>query len=349
MSRFHWLCAIALTTGLTACGPATTSTGMTTDDANISIVPTVFASTASVGTVEPVFVTVLPGQEVTPATSVHPTPTLIPPLPGGLAPTELKYRVLVEFPDFFFCDPDYYPVARADEIDVARQRFPELQANAEEFATILAHNNLTGLTDFSDDQKLLIYREHKRLAAIQFVLIDAGYQFQIQVAKTEGNGEGITGVIDSQGTITIQDRKASIATCPICLAAGTFIDTPNGPVAVQNLRVAMLVWTVDKAGARVALPVIQVSKTVVPTTHRVVFLVLSDGRELHVSPGHPTTDGRTVGQLRAGDWFDGAIVRSAERVPYTELATYDLLPAGETGFYWANGILIASTLGFKPD
>ncbi len=234
-------------------------------------------------------------------------------------------------------------------MDLARQHFPELQANAEEFNTILAHNNLTGLTDFSDDQKLLIYREHKKLAAIRFELTAAGYQFRIQVAKTEGNGELITGVIDGQGTMTIQNREASFATCPICLATDTLIDTPNGPVAVQDLRVGMLVWTTDKAGTRVALPLIQISKTVVPATHQVVLLVLSDGRELRVSPGHPTTDGRTVGQLRVGDSLDGAIILSAERVPYTGSATYDLLPASETGFYWANEILIASTLVGKPN
>jgi hypothetical protein len=45
-----------------------------------------------------------------------------------------------------------------------------------------------------------------------------------------------------------------------------------------------------------------------------------------------------------GDSLDGGIILSAERARYTGSATYDLLPAGETGFYWANGILIASTL-----
>ena len=33
-----------------------------------------------------------------------------------------------------------------------------------------------------------------------------------------------------------------------------------------------------------------------------------------------------------------------ERLAYTGHATFDLLPAGDTGFYWANGILIGSTL-----
>jgi hypothetical protein len=252
--------------------------------------------------------------------------------------------VLERFPDLFFCDPDFYPVARADEGDLADKSFPELQANAEEFNTILAHNDLAGITSFTEAQKLLIYQEHKKLAAIPFELNGSGYQFQIQVAKTEGNGERVTGFIDSQGSISVQQKEPSIAACPICLAQGTLIDTPSGSIPVESLKVGLLVWTMDQAGARAALPITRTGKTVVPTAHRVVHLVLDDGRELWVSPGHPTVEGRSLGQLQEGDSLDGGIIRTLERVSYTSDATYDLLPAGDTGFYWANGILLASTL-----
>jgi hypothetical protein len=36
--------------------------------------------------------------------------------------------------------------------------------------------------------------------------------------------------------------------------------------------------------------------------------------------------------------------RSFDRVSYDGDATYDILPAGPTGFYWADGILMTSTL-----
>ena len=75
-----------------------------------------------------------------------------------------------------------------------------------------------------------------------------------------------------------------------------------------------------------------------------VHLILNDGRDLFVSPGHPTIDGRTVGDLVSGEIYDGATIISTMHVPYGEGATYDLLPSGDTGFYWANGILIGSTL-----
>jgi hypothetical protein len=37
-------------------------------------------------------------------------------------------------------------------------------------------------------------------------------------------------------------------------------------------------------------------------------------------------------------------VDGTERVAYAEPETYDVLPAGATGCYWANGILVGSTL-----
>ena len=132
--------------------------------------------------------------------------------------------------------------------------------------------------------------------------------------------------------------------CPICLAEDTLIATPSGEVAVQNIGEGMTVWTADASGARVAAKILEVSRTPVPSTHRVVHLILEDGRELLVSPGHPTADGRTMGDLKSGDTIDGSRVITADLVPYSKGFTYDLLPAGATGFYWADGILIGSTL-----
>lgn len=281
------------------------------------------------------------------ATGAPPTPTPNPAPGGELGPSELKYRLLAEFPDIFFCDRDFYPVPVGDELELALQRFPELQANTEEFEAILAHNNLAGLEAFSDEQKLLIYREHKKLDAIQFEPAAIGYRFQLQVAQAGGaklSGELINGLIDNQGEITVKERKDTIATCPICLAAGTLIDTPSGPLPVERLRPGMLVWTMDRSGKRLAQPVVQTSHTLVPASHQVVHILLDDGRQLWVSPGHPTVEGRRVGELQAGDTLDGAVLLSVEWVTYTGGATYDLLPDGETGFYWANGILLGSTL-----
>lgn len=309
-----------------------------------SCAPMPFVATAIVGTA--VAVTVQPGGGYgTPMPFPTPEPpTAIPTLSSALSPTELKYRLLAKYPDFFFCDPDYYPIGRGDEAELAIQRFPELQANVEEFQAILNHNGLSDLTTFTDDQKLLIYREHKKLAAIYFVLAGDKYQFQIQTGAEGQQGYVIKGTIDGNGNVRVQERNPSYPTCPICLAAGTLIDTPRGPIAVEELRVGDPVWTANETGERVPAVILKTSRVMVPFTHEMVHVILGDGRELWASPGHPTADGRKLGELKVGDSLDGARITLVERLPHNQPATYDLLPSSDTGFYWANGILLGSTL-----
>jgi hypothetical protein len=75
-----------------------------------------------------------------------------------------------------------------------------------------------------------------------------------------------------------------------------------------------------------------------------VHLVLADGRELLVSPGHRTAQGARAGDLNAGQTVDGSRIKLFELVPYAGERTYDLLPGGPTGHYWASGIDMSSTL-----
>ena len=315
---------------VTACAPSNLSTPIEMTAMVSTVIPDV-GGTVGTGAVIPT-----PGP-----------PTLIPTLESALSPTQLKYRVLDQFPDFFFCDPDYYPIAREDEGILARQRFPEIQANVDEFQTILNHTGLSGLTAFTDEQKLLIYREHKKLNAVFFELVGNVYRFQLQTGMEGQQGFFITGTIDGEGSIDIQNQESSFPACPICLALGTRIDTPLGTIPVEDLRVGNLIWTTDLSGERVQGAILKTVRVIVPAEHQVVHVVLSDGRELWASPGHPTSDGRGLGNLEAGDSLDGVRVALLERIPYKEVTTYDILPSGATGFYWANGILMGSTL-VKP-
>lgn len=265
-----------------------------------------------------------------------------PPLEYSLP--ELKYQLISHFGDVFWCDPDLYPIARPDQEKInALEQFPTIKANAAEFSAILKHLNLLDKPQYSDEEKLQTYREYKKLTyAVQITSSRGVYNFSLRVG--EGQGERIEGTITSSGEIKVLKREPSINTCPICLAKGTLIDTPDGSIPVEHLRTGMTVWTINSSGKRVSALVVETTMTPVPVFFQVIMVTLSDGRTLKASPNHPTAEGRLLVEYQAGDILDGARVLTLEHVVYDDYATYDLLPSGDTGFYWANSILLKSTM-----
>lgn len=129
-----------------------------------------------------------------------------------------------------------------------------------------------------------------------------------------------------------------------CLPADTLISTPNGEVAISRLQKGDLVWTASEDGKRTIVPILKTSKVKAPPRHHVIRLTLADGREVTASPMHPLADGRLFAEVSAGDIVDGVKVMNLQEVAYNQNYTYDLLPAGETGLYWASGVLLKSTL-----
>jgi hypothetical protein len=278
--------------------------------------------------------------------SVAASPT---PAPSPLPTAELKYRVMDAGGRIEFCDPDFYPIARANEEDLAKAKIAEIQKDAETYAAI---------TKRVGTDPLAVYRDWKALNALVFGPASFGGPSQPQsfpfnyrstggptATATKASGIQIEGTVDLFGKVDITKRTTvGPLNCPICLAFGTRIATPAGDVAVQDLRVGDVVWTLAASGERVVAPLVAIGSTRVPDTHEVVRLVLADGREVFASPGHPTADGRLVGDLRAGDVLDETTITSAVRVPYVAGFTYDVLPAGGSGAYWANDVLLGSTL-----
>ncbi len=263
---------------------------------------------------------------------------------GGLSPSELKYRILERFPDFFFCDPDFYPVARDDELARAKESLAEMQANTDLWKVLLRHHGLREGTSLDEGQLLAIYRDYKRLQAIRLSAEGNVYYFHILTGSAGSyQGMAVGGHIDAEGNITIEKQEPAPLICSICLALGTRIATPEGERAVETLRPGDLIWTLGKDGKKKAAVVRRIARTAVPTGHHLVHLKLADGRELWASAGHPTADGRPLGTFKAGDRLAGSIVLLSEFVPYAFPFTYDLLPEGAT-IYWANGIPLQSTL-----
>lgn len=275
--------------------------------------------------------------------SSTPTPVVGTPL----TITQLKFAVLDAVGPPAYCDPDYYPIARpGNEQTNAITRYPEIRVDAELYSTILANEHLPS-GELTDEQKLAVYRAWKLLRAVALTQDGSDYAFSYRVQSKGGMASYVmvTGTVRVDGVVTVASRTPSgPPNCPICLAAATLIATPKGPVRVTDIRLGMLVWTAAPDGTRLAAPVLAIGSMEVPAGHMMVHLVLTDGRELLASPGHRASDGRLLGALVVGDTLDGSTIKELDLTPYAGDRTYDLLPGGQTGRYWANGILLSTTL-----
>jgi hypothetical protein len=267
-----------------------------------------------------------------------------------LEPTA-KEALLARFGPLVYCDPDFYPVARADESTAATEHLAEMRADTFTWAAIEAHLGFDPSSTPSGEGLLAAYREWKMLRALALVPSGDGWSFDARFGGTGPNASAsppithVAGTIAPDGMIQVASQEPSgPPPCPICLARGTRIATPRGEVAIESLQPGDPIWTLDPAGERVAAVVDEIGSTPVPADHEVVHLVLADGRAVLVSPGHPLAGGGPVASLQPGDAYDGSVVTSAGRMPYDDGRTFDLLPSGRTGVYWANGIELRSTL-----
>lgn len=203
---------------------------------------------------------------------------------------------------------------------------------------------ITAGPPFTDNQTMEIYIELLKLHKIQLVPVGTGFHFSYR-ALAHSATHDVQGSVARAGSVTVdQVGPSQFFSCPICLARGTLIATPVGPVPVEAVDVGMAVYTANTEGQRVAVTVVRIGTTRVSPRHRMLTIRLSDGRSVTASPNHPTAGDRPLSSLHAGDMLDGAVIISITSEPYQADRTYDLLPAGLTGTYWADGVLLGSTL-----
>ena len=250
--------------------------------------------------------------------------------------TELKYTLLEKFNNnILVCGP---PVPQIGYETQELKKFDEIAKSAE-FNSILNHKGLTNSEKWSDNDKLIVVREHEKLSAIALEEVGDKYKFNLI-----SQGFQYEGFIASDGKIEVTKKKDYPYGCPICLSGETLISTSTGQIKIKNLQNGMEVLTADNSGNQQRAIILEAARTRVPENHKMVHLLLKDGRELFASLGHPAADGRKIGNLRKGDNLDGSEILISELIDYKENFTYDILPSGNTGTYWANGILIGSTL-----
>ncbi|MDZ4256638.1 MAG: hypothetical protein U1C71_03455, partial [archaeon] len=180
------------------------------------------------------------------------------------------------------------------------------------------------------------------------VSFEEGLPITLRVGEMASNGCTIFLTLEKinadSAEFSVTTRDMDQYPCPICLSGETVIETPGGAMNIKALQPGMAVWTLDDKGYRVEVPILRVSQTRVPLGHQMVRLEMEDGQVLYASPGHPLSDNRLIGEIRAGEIIEHTRIRSAERVPYGGSFTYDILPSGSSGTYWANDILVKSTL-----
>jgi hypothetical protein len=246
-----------------------------------------------------------------------------------------------------FCDPDVYPIEHGTPLQNAEARLPQIQADRAAYAAILAYEHISPGIALTSAEKIRINQDYKQLQVIQLEPAGVSYRFDV-LASVDQSGSPVTqmaGTVSRTGHVVVESRRPGrFPMCPICLAVGTLISTPQGPVPVQDMRTGGPVWTLDAGGRRLAATVLRTGHVDVPPWHRVLVITLADGRAVTVSPGHPLPDGRPVAALRAGDALAGSVVVSIVPTAYAGGATWDLLPSGPTGTYFAGGIPLRSTL-----
>jgi hypothetical protein len=260
----------------------------------------------------------------------------------------LRISLIDRLGPLWYCDQDSYPVAQGDEQARAIERFREIRADSEMFAALVARLGIDPSANLTDAQKLAVYQLWKVATAITVDSIGGGrYRFDYLAQPVGGAAEGTrtAGTIDDHGLIAVEQQvPATEPICPICLARGTPIDGPDGPIPVDRLRLGDSIWTLDRAGRRVAGTVMALGSTPAPVDHKVIEVTLADGRSVTASAKHPLAGGRSIGELRIGDVIDGRAVTSVKTHAYDGGSTFDLVVSGETGIYLAGGIPLRSTL-----
>src|ERR1700704_7108698 len=116
---------------------------------------------------------------------------------------QLKFKVIDAVGAPVFCDPDFYPIARAGgEEASADTYYPQIKANAELYSAIVAHEHLPS-GELDEAQKLTLYRAFKVLRVLVLTSSGNSYTFEIRVKAPSMNSgvELVNGSVRVDGVV----------------------------------------------------------------------------------------------------------------------------------------------------
>ena len=123
-----------------------------------------------------------------------------PPQQPDYSITDLKYRLIEHFGGVLIGDPVTFP----DDVrrEQAREAFPTIQLNEEEFQAILDQLGLERGSELTEEQRLLVFEEKKRLDAVLLDPAESGYSFWMMVGEG-GDPFEIEGTVGSYGEVNV--------------------------------------------------------------------------------------------------------------------------------------------------
>lgn len=264
---------------------------------------------------------------------------ILPFVPRSTA--DLKYSVIDNLGDPLVCtgwglpNPSFNPYGE----------YPRIVSDVPTYSAIIRREHLPP-TPLTSDQIDVVYRDWLKLNAIGLKRNGTAYDFEMFPGPTPSGAlrSEMVGKVDLFGHVYDVHKGPAHGACPICLAANSVISTPAGPIPVSKIAVGIHVWSATADGRLVDGVVLETTSRLAAPGSQLIRVALADGRQVTASAPHEIADGRSLGSLRVGDEIQGLAITELAVVDDSLGFTYDLLPSGQTGEYWADGILMRSTL-----
>jgi len=130
-----------------------------------------------------------------------------------LAP-KVRYRLIEKFGPVKYCDlvDCLGPCNITGEKKNAEDIFPLIRKDTETFGAITEHLGLAGVSQFTSEQKLSVYREYKKLVlGVKVETEGKNLRFKIP----EANGFKLEGTVTPEGEITVEKKEPGRIMCPL--------------------------------------------------------------------------------------------------------------------------------------